>query len=145
MSSQTNDAYANTSSVLLSNAPLPHSNEPLKLFIVDWELSHIGPIAFDLGQLFAELFEFKHYKDIDVGVRLIEAFMEGYGKIGEGLAFKTAIHVGTHLIGFGTSVQGWGTTEQVEACVEVGRDFVVNGWKKDKKFFEGTALKCLFV
>ncbi len=129
---------------MLPNGPLPTPDEPLKLYIIDWELSHIGSVAFDLGQMLAELFELKHYKDIDAGVQLIEAFMDGYGKIDEDLAFKTAIHVGTHLIGFGTSVQGWGTAEQVEACAQVGRDFVVNGWKKDKAFFEGTSLKCLF-
>ena len=114
------------------------------MYIIDWELSHLSSIAFDLGQMFAELFELKHFKDIDAGVWLIESFMDGYGGIGEELAFKTAIHFGTHLICWGTRVEGWGTKEQIEMVVEVGRGFVVKGWEKDRQFFEGTALKCLF-
>jgi hypothetical protein len=49
-----------------------------------------------------------------------------------------------HLICWGPAIQGWGTKEQVEKVVEIGRDFVVKGWQKDKPFFEETVLKCLF-
>jgi hypothetical protein len=131
-------------SVLLPNAPFPSPSSPLKLFIIDWELSQLSSIAFDLGQMFAELFELKHFKDIDAGVWLIESFMVGYGKIDEEMAFKTAIHVGVHLVYWGSTVQGWGTKDQVEAVVEVGRDWVVQGWEKNGRFFEGTVLGCLF-
>ncbi len=94
--------------------------------------------------MFAELFELKHFKDKDAGVWLIEAFMTGYGKIDEDIAFRTAIHVGVHLTCWGSSVQGWGTEEQVEKVVELGRDFIVKGWEKNREFLEGTFLKCLF-
>ena len=114
------------------------------MFVIDWELSQIGSIAFDLGQMFAELFELKHFKDIDAGVWLIESFMEGYGKLDEDLSFKTAIHVGAHLICWGSTVQGWGTREQVEAVVEIGKGYVVNGWKQNRDFFDVTPLRCLF-
>jgi hypothetical protein len=141
---ETSRKLTKSNSVLLPNAPFPSPSEPLKLFIIDWELSQLSSIAFDLGQMFAELFELKHFKHIDAGTWLIESFMEGYGKIDGALAFKTAIHVGTHLVCWGSRVQGWGTKEQVEAVVEVGRDWIVKAWEKDGKYFEGTALKCLF-
>ncbi|TVY83243.1 4-hydroxytryptamine kinase psiK [Lachnellula suecica] len=130
--------------VLLKNAPFPELEEPLKLFVIDWELSHLSDLVFDLGQMFAELFELKHFKDIDAGIWLIEGFMKGYGKLNEDMAFRAAIHVGVHLICWGSRVQGWGSKEQVEKVVEVGRGFVVNGWEKDRRYFEGTLLKCLF-
>ncbi|KAH8789101.1 kinase-like domain-containing protein [Hyaloscypha sp. PMI_1271] len=130
--------------VLLPDILLTDEETPIKLFVIDWELSHISSLAFDLGQMFAELFELKHFKDIDAGVWLIEAFMQGYGNIDDDFAFRTAIHVGVHLICWGSRVQGWGTKEQVEKVVEVGRDFVVKGWEKDRAFFESTALKCVF-
>ena len=60
------------------------------------------------------------------------------------LAFRTSIHVGVHLICWASRVQGWGSKEQVEKVVEVGRDFVVKGWENDREFFDGTVLKCLF-
>lgn len=144
MKLETSRKLTKLNSVLLPNAPFPSPSEPLKLFIIDWELSQLSSIAFDLGQMFAELFELKHFKDIDAGTWLIEGFMEGYGMIDEALAFKTAIHVGTHLVCWGSRVQGWGTKEQVEAVVEVGRDWIVKAWEKDGKYFEGTALNCLF-
>jgi len=131
-------------SVLLPDASIPTPDSPMKVFVLDWELSQVSSIAFDLGQMFAELFELKHFKNIDAGVWLIESFMKGYGEIEEDLAFKTAIHVGTHLICFGSSVQGWGTKEQIESVVEIGRGFVVEGWEKNRGFFDGTVLKCLF-
>ena len=70
--------------------------------------------------------------------------MQGYGSIEEDLAFYTAIHVGTHLICWGSRVEGWGTEEQVKDVLRVGRDFVVSGWERDRGFFQDTALKCLF-
>ena len=104
----------------------------------------MSSIAFDLGQLFAELFELKHFKDIDAGVWLIDSFMQGYGKLDEEVAFKTAIHVGAHLVCWGSRVQGWGTTEQVEAVVDTGKGYVVNGWDRNSGFFDGTPLRPLF-
>ncbi|RFU24330.1 hypothetical protein B7463_g11999, partial [Scytalidium lignicola] len=133
-----------TGNILLPDAPIPSKNAPLKLYVIDWELSHISSIAFDLGQMFAEIYELKHFKDIDAGIWLIESFMKGYGKLDDSLAFKTAIHVGTHLICWGSRVSEWGSKEQVEAVVSIGRDFVVRAWNKDKQWFQNTALKCLF-
>lgn len=133
-------------SVLLPNAAFPQiETEPLKLFIIDWELSHIGSIAFDLGQMFAELFELKYFKDIDAGTWLIKAFMQGYGPISQDLAFMTTVHFGAHLICWGSSVQGWGTKEQVEKVVEIGRDHVTKGWTRERQWFVGGPLDCLFV
>jgi hypothetical protein len=137
-------ADADRCSVLLPDILLSDAETPVKLFVIDWELSHISSVAFDLGQMFAELFELTHFKDIDAGVWLIEAFMQGYGNIDDDLAFRTAIHVGVHLICWGSRVQAWGTKEQVEEVVGIGRDFVVKGWEKNKDFFDGNALKPLF-
>jgi len=37
-----------------------------------------------------------------------------------------------------------GTEKQVEQVVEIGRDFMLKGWAKDKQFFATTPLRCLF-
>ncbi|KAI6715787.1 hypothetical protein B2J93_1148 [Marssonina coronariae] len=130
--------------ILLPDRPILPSGDPTSIFIVDWELSQVASPAFDLGQMFAELLELKHFKDIDAGVWIIEAFMAGYGGIGEEMAFRTAVHVGTHLICWGSRVPGWGSPEQVRAVVEVGRGFVVNGWERESGFFADGPLECLF-
>lgn len=42
-------------SVLLPNAPLPDEERAVNMYVIDWELSHLSSIAFDLGQMFAEV------------------------------------------------------------------------------------------
>lgn len=116
-----------------ANHLLTHVITRLEMFIIDWELSHLSSIAFDIGQMLAELYELKLFKDIDAGTWLMESFMLGYGKIDDELAFDIAIHMGVHLIVWGSRVEGWGTKEQIERVVEVGRNWVVAGWARDKK------------
>lgn len=94
--------------------------------------------------MIAELYELKYFKDIDAGLWIIESFLEGYGKIDEEKAFRVAIHVGCHLICWGSRVQGWGTEEQVRGVVGVGREFVRKGWEKDGEYFKGGLLRGLF-
>lgn len=130
-------------SVLLADAELPAPGQQLKMYVIDWELSHITSTAFDLGQILGDLFETRHYKDIEATEWLIEAFMEGYGPVKDNVAFKTAIQVGVHLIGLG-SRSAKGTPEQRDSALRIGGDFVASGWKKDRAFFDRTVLKCLF-
>jgi hypothetical protein len=113
------------------------------MYVIDWELSHITSTAFDLGQIVGDLFETRHYKGIEATEWLIEAFMEGYGPVEDSVAFKTVIGVGVHLIGLG-SISAKGTPEQRDSALRIGGDFILRGWKKDKAFFDGTVLKCLF-
>ncbi|KAF8854704.1 hypothetical protein BDZ45DRAFT_596667 [Acephala macrosclerotiorum] len=130
--------------ILLPSGPIPDpSSSPLKLFIIDWELSQLSQPAFDLGQMIAELYEFKHFKNIDAGLWLIKFFIEGYGEMDEEMKWKTIIHTGTHLVCWGSRVQGWGTKEQVEGVVRVGRDWIVGAWEKKREVFQGTVFEGL--
>ncbi|OJK03274.1 hypothetical protein ASPACDRAFT_23693 [Aspergillus aculeatus ATCC 16872] len=107
------------------------------LFIVDWELCHFGPRAWDLGQMLAELYMLKHYRGIDAGPWMIEGFLEGYQVPDEALAFWVLIQVGVHFIAFGSMIQGWGAPEQVADLVHLGRDLIVKAWEKDREWFSG--------
>ncbi|KAH8690031.1 kinase-like domain-containing protein [Talaromyces proteolyticus] len=109
------------------------------LFVVDWELSHLGLRALDLGQMLAELFEAKHFKDVDAAIWIMQALVESYGPLTREIAFRAAIHVGVHLVCWSV-VPGWGSREQIEEVVRIGREFVVNGWQRDAAWFmqEGT-------
>ncbi|CAI7613835.1 unnamed protein product [Penicillium discolor] len=132
-----------TGNVLLPNVPLTDQS-PTTIFIVDWELSQIGSRALDLGQMIAELYETKLFKNVDGGVWIIQGFLEGYGALEDEMAFRTAIHVGVHLICWGSRVPGWGTQKQIEEVVKLGRDLIVHGWRKDKAWFAEGTLSCLF-
>ncbi|KAL6231059.1 hypothetical protein BDW75DRAFT_221206 [Aspergillus navahoensis] len=119
---------------------------PTPLFITDWELAQRGTRALDLGQMIAELYMLKHYKDIDAGLWIIEGFAEGYGyqHITQEMAFRTLIHVGVHFIFWGSKVLGWGSQEQVRNLVELGRELVVRAWDRDRTWFDGKAWEVLF-
>ncbi|OQD81660.1 hypothetical protein PENANT_c026G06102 [Penicillium antarcticum] len=132
-----------TGNILLPKIPFTEQINT-KVFVVDWESVHVGRRALDLAQMIAELYETKLFKNVDAGVWVIEGFLDGYGSLSDDTAFRTAIHVGVHLVCWGSRVPGWGTPEQVEEVVKVGRNLIVHGWKKDRAWFEGGSLGCLF-
>ncbi|KAI1212263.1 kinase-like domain-containing protein [Annulohypoxylon truncatum] len=129
--------------ILLPKNPIQEEAD-VPMFVIDWEMAQLGKPNLDLGQMIAELYELRLYKDIIAGLWIIQGFVSGYGAMSEDFAFRTAIQTGTHLISFGTSVQGWGTQEQVENCARVGKEIIVRAWKKDRQWFEGGDLACLF-
>jgi len=130
-------------SALLPNAPLEEGSQPT-VFIIDWELCHFGVKPLDLGQMIAELYELYLYKDIRAGLWLIDGFCAGYQLDNDDFAFRTAIHVGTHLIGFGSSVPGWGSEEQIQNVVATGKELIVRAYRKDRAWFLESDLACLF-
>lgn len=130
-------------SILLPDAEI-EPDHPVPLFVIDWEMCQLGVRSLDLGQIVAELYELSLYKDIKAGLWIIDGFLAGYGFVDDDFAYRTALHVGTHLIGFGTSVPGWGTPEQVELVAKTGRDLIMRAWETDKNWFEGHDLAPLF-
>ncbi|KAF6836022.1 phosphotransferase enzyme family protein [Colletotrichum plurivorum] len=94
-------------------------SEQAQLFVVDWEMFQLSLTSLDLGQMIAELYQFKLYKSMDAGLWLIQSFMRGYGAVSDEFAFRVLLHAGAHLVGFGTTVPGWGAPEQVSrTCYE---------------------------
>ncbi|CAN8097287.1 unnamed protein product [Discula destructiva] len=114
------------------------------LFVIDWEMCQLWRPELDLGQMIAELYQLTLYKDIQAGLWLIEGFVSGYGLVNDSFAFRTLLHVGTHLVGFGSGVAGWGEPEQCENVARVGRDIILRAWQKDRSWFEGHDLACVF-
>ncbi|KAJ5112369.1 hypothetical protein N7532_000414 [Penicillium argentinense] len=132
-----------TGNVLIPNVPLKDESATT-VFVIDWEMTQIGSRAMDLGQMIAELYETELFGRSEAGVWIMDGFLEGYGSMSDEMAFRTAVHVGVHLVCWGSRVPGWGSKEQVEDVVKVGSDFIVHGWKKDREWFEGQTLSFLF-
>ncbi|KAK1535612.1 phosphotransferase [Colletotrichum paranaense] len=131
-----------TGNILLEGKPW--DDEHSCLLVVDWEMCQLAVKPLDLGQMIAELYELKLYKDMEAGVWLIQGFVNGYGAVDDDFAFRTLLHVAVHLIGFGTTVQGWGSQDQARAVATEGRDILKNAWAKDRGFFEKHPLGCVF-
>ncbi|KAI1431217.1 kinase-like domain-containing protein [Xylaria sp. CBS 124048] len=132
-----------TGNVLLPNNPIRDGSD-VTMFVIDWEMSQIGMPNLDLGQMVAELYEMKLFRDVTAGLWMLQGFTEGYGQVSDDFAFRTAIQIGAHLVSFGTSVGNWGTPEQVEMVARTGRDIIVHAWQKDRGWFQGGDLDCLF-
>ncbi|KAM5345531.1 hypothetical protein ACJ41O_011392 [Fusarium nematophilum] len=132
-----------TGNVLLPDIPIERGTQtPIR--IVDWEMAELGVRPLDLGQMIAELWQLKLYKNIDAGEWLIQAFARGYGAVDAEFAYRTIIHVGVHLICFGSQTPGWGTAEQNVDLVKVGKEILVSAWNKDLEYFEEHVLGALF-
>ncbi|KAK4123989.1 hypothetical protein N657DRAFT_645604 [Parathielavia appendiculata] len=132
-----------TGNALLPDWPLREGTETL-VFIVDWEVCQFSLPPLDLGQMIAELYELSLFKGMDEGKWLIEGFTAGYGDVNAEFAFRTALHVGTHLIAWGTRVPGWGSETQVQQVVGVAKEIILRAWHKDRAWFEASDLACLF-
>ncbi|KAE8450869.1 hypothetical protein EG329_005309 [Mollisiaceae sp. DMI_Dod_QoI] len=129
--------------VLLPSTPIPSPSSsipPLKVFILDWELSQLSLPFFDLGQMLAELYELHHFKHHSAGLWLMQSFISGYGEMDEEMKWMTILHTGVHLVCWGSRVAGWGTKEQVEDVVRTGRDWIVGAWERRREVFEGMVL-----
>ena len=116
----------------------------MPVYIVDWELCHLGPPAIDLGQMVSELYRLWLFKSMPEGKWLIAGFVAGYGYVNDDFSFRTALHVGTHLVAWGTWIAGWGSEAQGEEVVRIGKEVVLRAWGKDRAWFEAGDLACLF-
>ncbi|KAF5516868.1 hypothetical protein CGCS363_v001197 [Colletotrichum siamense] len=116
----------------------------MHLFVIDWEMFQVALTPLDFGQMIAELYQLKLYKNLDAGLWLIEGFTKGYGDVDDSFAFRTLLHVGVHLIGFGTTVPDWGDAEQGEKVAVAGREIVLGAWAKSRRLFDDHPLGCIF-
>ena len=145
MSCLTSSLWENTKhlySILIHNAPIQEGVE-IPIFVIDWEQAQLGVPALDHGEMIGELYAFWLYKKIDAGLWMMQGYAEGLGEQSETSVWRNAIQLGVHLLAFST-IAGWGTPDQIEDVVQLARDIIVNGWDKNREWFEKSELACLF-
>jgi hypothetical protein len=120
----------------------------INLFIIDWELSLFGRKDYDLGQMSFDLYERKHFLDAESALWIIQGFVAGYGALSDHMAFRVAIHAGVHLICWyirrDPTAPFTEPPKKIQDAIRIGTDFVVKGWERDRAWFEGSELACLF-
>lgn len=92
----------------------------------------------------AELFQLFLFRKINAGLWMIQGLADGYGPVDEDFTFRAIVHLGAHLVCIAPSAPGWGSAEDVERVIGVGRDVLLAAWRKDRAFFKGHELDCLF-
>lgn len=97
----------------------------------------------DHGEMLGELYALWLYRKIDAGLWMVQGYVDGLGEQTETSAWRTALQVGCHLLSFGTAAPGWGTPDQVKEVARVGRDILVNSWKRNREWFEKSEVACL--
>ncbi|KAF3012249.1 hypothetical protein E8E14_011172 [Neopestalotiopsis sp. 37M] len=127
---------------------LSPSDELNRLFIIDWEFAQFGHRSYDLGQIVGDLYERKVVNKNDIVIPVMEGVIKGYGELSDDMAFRTAMYVGVHLISWDTRRPRQGprvaAPEVIANTLTIGRDFILNAWRKDREFFRGSALSSLF-
>ncbi|KAI0544362.1 kinase-like domain-containing protein [Xylaria curta] len=121
----------------------------VKLFIVDWEFAQFGHRAYDIGQMIGDIYERGHFNGAEGAIPAIEGLIKGYGGLdNHDFAFRVAIHAGVHLIGWyirrAPTAPLRFPLERVTDAMRIGRDWILNGWQKDKEYFKSTPLALLF-
>ncbi|KAH6663975.1 kinase-like domain-containing protein [Plectosphaerella plurivora] len=135
-----------TGNIVLPDKPLEAESDG-PIFVVDWEIAQFGLPSFDLGQMIAELYALWLYRGNEAALVLMESFIDTYMQnsgLGEDFAFRAALQVGAHLVCITTGFPGWGTHEELEPVVRVGRDILIHAWRRDRAWFEGGKLQGLF-
>ncbi|PNP83781.1 hypothetical protein FNYG_02469 [Fusarium nygamai] len=118
------------------------------IIFIDWEMCQFGHRAYDLGHMIGDLYEAYHFHDSHIALTMIRGFIDGYGKIDDEMAFRTAIHTGMQILGWynrrAPSDAVKGTKEQSFSAAKISADFILNGWEREKQWFQGTSLAPLF-
>ena len=100
--------------------------------------------------MIGDLYERKHFKDIEGAVWAVKAFIKGYGTVSKEMAFRIAIHTGVHLITWVTRGPplhmrpSWATKGKAVAIVELGMTFILEGWKRNGEYFKNSVMADLF-
>jgi aminoglycoside phosphotransferase (APT) family kinase protein len=119
--------------------------DPLRLTVVDWEMTRRGNGATDVGQFAAEAWLLDRFRG---GKGLLQAFLESYceakGKDWPMVfRIRVAVHFATHICYWPTRVP-WGNREETAKCVEFGAAILQHVWSLDDKFLREGALAPLF-
>ena len=117
-----------TGNILVSRG----KEDDLHLYVVDLELSKPGTAAFDIGQMAAEMYCLAAFRDEELGMSLLRAFLRSYKGNRHADAAKVAIRIGAHLLVMMPSA--WaneGTQERIREIADIGADLISMGWRRD--------------
>jgi thiamine kinase-like enzyme len=130
------------SSVLLAPPPQP------RLHVIDFEFSHLGHRAVDLGQLIGDLLENVLLAGPEISTRIpykvmIEAFAKGYGALSDDMAYRVIVHAGVHVVNWCARHPGAEISEQVALMMREAVEVIVRAGRREREWFEGKLLGCL--
>ncbi|KAJ5617722.1 kinase-like domain-containing protein [Penicillium hordei] len=130
--------------VLISDGPLTVGSCPISLCVIDWELSRIGSIASDVGQMLSGIYLLTVFNSFQAGPKMISSFMHGYGPVTDELAFRIALDVGTQLVLWPCQQADNYDDHLIEMCVDMGHKIILHAEKQAKPWFRGGVFDSIF-
>jgi aminoglycoside phosphotransferase (APT) family kinase protein len=126
-------------------------SDPLRLTVVDWEMTRRGNGVTDVGQFAAEAWLLDRFHG---GKGMLPAFLTAYREAkGEEddpewdpeftNRQRIAIHFGTHIAYWPTRVE-WGSNEETVEVVKIGSNVLMHALEKDYEWFKEGPLAPLF-
>lgn len=113
--------------------------------VVDWEFAHLGPRAYDLGQMIGDLIEKYELSGDLIFKRAIDSFVEGYGGVSWKMAFRALIHAGAQLVNWHIRGPKVGLSDdEILRIVKMGRDMIEWGLKENELWFRDRGLGRIF-
>lgn len=105
----------------------------------------------DLGQMIGDLLEKASLATADGNITihiackiLIEAFVKGYGAKSDDTAYRVLIRAGVHVINWCARHPGADMSAEVEVMMREAVELIVKAWRRDRDWFNGNLLGCLF-
>lgn len=111
-----------------------------RVYIVDWEVAKDGLEALDVGQFAGDTYKLCHFfpeteKSLSI---VLTAFLEAYSRkrpVGHGFVKQAAVHVGAHLMTWGTMVPE-GTMGRKREIVVEGVEHMLGGYEGDRAWLK---------
>jgi len=130
-----------TGNILVSGT----SQEDIRLFVIDLELSKPGTAEFDIGQMAAEMYclaTFRNHAN-DQSLAMLEAFLVAYKATRKVTvdAAKVAVRLGSHwLVIMPMAWAAEATPDQIRTATFEGRELARMGWERDTAALRSTVL-----
>ncbi|KAI1022250.1 hypothetical protein LB504_007636 [Fusarium proliferatum] len=135
--------------ILTKYPPAPIGRDTARdIIFIDWEMCQFRHQAYDLGHMIGDLYEAHHFHGLNIALTMIRGFIDGYGEMGDEMAFRTAVHTGVQLLSWynrrAPSDAMKGTEEQILSAAKISTHLIVGGWEREKQWVQGTPLAPLF-
>ncbi|KAE8372096.1 kinase-like domain-containing protein [Aspergillus bertholletiae] len=113
------------------------------LAIVDWEACRYGDQSWDIANFIASVYVPHRAYSVEVADPMLQAFIQGYGILGDEQVFRVAIQTGMYIFLWSWYARGQLTEEKAEDLIQLARCLLIKGCERDREWVKHSFLGCL--